>query len=332
MTTPVIRPASASPADLPGPPPLDGLPVAVSLASALTDRVERYLEAELGWQVVGSDDATLPPRIVIVDVTAQLPGDLTTVLLATRTDRLETVAAAVGRLRPDEVVVWPDDRGHLAAAVAGLVTRPSRPAATTTLLCVGGAAGGVGTTSVALALAALSAWDGAAVLVVTRPPTPLPGRPHSVAVLSSDRVLDAARPVAGVPGLRHLTVAHAPDGDRDGRVDVAARSTTIGAVVVDVGVEHDVDVLVVRRDRAGLAAIEVTVAPVIVVQDDGPIPLAVLQRGAGGRRAIVVPRSIRVARADAAGRGPAAYPGAWLRRLRPVVATARGPTRPARPT
>lgn len=302
------------------PDPLEALPVELALGRPDAARVVAWIEGVLGWQPVDGCADGLASRLRIADVPAApgSPGgdrtpDVPTVLLVSGDDPPLAVATTTRRLRPAAVVAWPDDRDTLVSTARELVAR-TRPAATDELvLRVGGAAGGVGTTTIALALGALAAWCHGATLVLAAGVVPV-ATPRAVELdsLAGPRTFDEARPVPGVPGLRVARTAAPP-------VAVPVDPGAAAVVVRDVGVSDDADVLVLRRDHAGVAGLERSAAAVAVVLDDGLAPLAAVAGAAAGRPVIVVPRSSRVARAGLLGHVPTALPASYLRSLRPLV-------------
>lgn len=307
---------------LPAPPPgaadrpeLEALPVALDLAGPDGARTTAWVESVLGWQPVTGDGVGLSPRVRIVDVptaSTAAPTAVPSVLLVAEDDAAIAVAEATTRLRPEAVLAWPDRRSELPTTVAGL-TAGSRPVPDGEGdHRVGGASGGVGTTTVTLALGALLAWRHGPTLAAVHGAVPLTV-PRTVPVdgLAGPRAWSDATPVPSVPGLRVVRVERPP-------VDAPVAADGAG-VVRDVGVGADADVLCVRRDAAGLAAIERSVAAAVVVLDDGLVPPAALRGAAGGRRLVTVPRSARVARAGMLHRVPAALPGSYLRALAPLV-------------
>lgn len=301
------------------------LPVALDLAGGHGDSVRRWVEGVLGWQPVEArGDALVPPAVRLVDVAARVtPGPARVapaVLVLTDQDDPAAVAAAGALHTPAAVVTWPADRDRLADVVADVVAAPRPPDATaTTALRIGGTGGGVGTTTVALALAGLAAWQGRGALAVVRDRLLAGGiRDVPVEALASPDLWERATPVAGVPGARAVAVA------RDAPPDVDAIGPPQGVVVVDAGVSPDADVLVARPDAAGLAGAAATTAAAIVVVGNGAASTRALARACGSRRRLLLPWSARVARAGLLGRVPAGLPGAWLRRLSPIVPGRRG--------
>lgn len=296
----------------------EALPVVLELSGPIAGRVRRHLEGELGWQPVETE-GPVPARVRIVDVPASPtagPGPLPTWLVVTDQDEADVAARAATRIGAVEVVRWPPPEGAFVAAAAGL-RQELRPVELPELR-VGGASGGVGCTTVALALGGLGAWAGEPTTVVTHGASPHPAAPSiDPETLSSPDVGRAACAVRGVPGLELLHVTSpAPDVP----VQLAGRS-----VVRDLGVTHRiVDVLVVRRDAAGLAAAGATAAGTVLVSDVGIVPARAFRDAVGGRRVALLPWSVRVARAALLGRVPASLPGRWLREL----ATAVGRHRP----
>lgn len=306
--------------------PLEALPVVMELARPDAARVVAWIEGVLGWQPVDGAGGGLPARLRLVDVAAAAPpapgwaGEygIPTVLLVSADDLPLAVAESVRHVRPSAVVAWPDGRDELVATATRLLARARPAAADELLLRVAGAAGGVGTTTVALALGALAAWRHGATLVLTWGAVPLV-TPRTLALdaLAGQRTFDQAPPVAGVPGLRVVrTVAPA------GTAPVDAGPAAV--VVRDLGVTDDADVLVLRRDAAGIAALERSAAAVAVVLDDGLAPTGAIAAAGGGRPSILLPRSVRVARAGLLQRVPTALPASYLRALRPLVIPERG--------
>ncbi|HEX2027025.1 MAG TPA: hypothetical protein VHF25_03395 [Nitriliruptorales bacterium] len=302
----------------------DGLPVALHVAGPLAGSVRRWVEGHAGWQAVDAAGAALvPPRLVLLDVaaasaagpdTATFHG-LPAVLLVTAEDPPDSAARAGAAAAA--VLRWPDDRARLPQIAASL-TSPGRAPQGGQVLRIGGAAGGVGSTTVALALGGLAAWQGRRTVVVTHDGAPagVVGRAVADGDLTGVPLWEAATPVAGVRGLRVVRPAVRPLL-RPG--DAALDPGGAHLVVHDVGVADDVDVLVLRRDRASLHALARTTAAVAVVIAVGPAGARALRVAAAGRRLVQLPLSERVARAGLACRVPAGLPGAWLRGLAPLL-------------
>lgn len=313
----------------------DALLVRVRCRPSLGDQVRRHVEGVLGWQVVDGadpDDAgLLRPSVTLVDGEAESADrrGVPTVLLV-RDDgpsaRPEVAAHRAVATRADAVVAWPSGRDELASVVdrvlaAGGQGRVERGrggrVAGPGVLSVVGAAGGVGTTTVALALGGLAAWRSRPTLVVVSGDVPVPDVPvASPEALLGAGAWGAAVPVPAVPSLRVLAV------DRPVR-SVVERVPSLpvgGLLVVDRGVAAGADgVLVARRDRAGAEAVAQASAGAIVLLDEGPLPEGRVLAGAVAGTVAVVPRSPRVARAGARRRVPSGLPGSWLAPLRGLV-------------
>lgn len=287
-----------------------GVLVSLVLAGPHADAITRFVEAR-GWQP--TDGGPLHPDVRLTDVEAADRGvdDGTPVVLLVGPGVRGVAgarAAAVSGAR--SVLDWPDERERLPEIVAPFRARerPGPPR-----LTVGGAAGGVGTTTIALTVAGLSAWRGARVLALTHGSVPAACGPAVDGdALAGPGTWSAATPVAGIGRLRVLRV----------RGPVAGGPVHAGPadlVVCDLGVTTDADVLVVRRDRAGLSALEDTTAGTVVCTDLGVASARGIVRLAGGRRLVVLDWSVRVARAALRRRIPAGLPGAWVRRLAGVA-------------
>lgn len=295
---------------------LVALPVAVDGPRHLVDQVGAWVESRLGWQVTRGE--ALPARLRLVGVggaTADGPVDrvpLPSVALVGPDD--DPIAATRLAQQVDAVVAWPADHGRLADVVADLVARDPRVEVESTRVV--GSAGGVGVTTIALALGGLSAWRGRPSLVVGRGDVPVPEvRRVTPDVLTGHRSWAAATNVPDVDGLRAVRV--------DAPVGRVAPPSGV-RVVVDGGVvgsgarpgDAPGDVLVVRRDRPGLVAIEESGAAAVVLVDTGPRSVTEVVRAAGGRVVVVVPWSVRVARLHDACRLPGSLPGTVLEPLR----------------
>lgn len=301
---------------------VEALPVVLALGRPDAARVVAWVEGVLGWQPVDAAVGGLPPRLRIADVAGVDGGagpgaGLPTVLLVSADDAPVAVATAVQHLLPAVIVAWPDGRDELAAVADDVLARTPPSAGDELTLRVGGAAGGVGTTTVALALGALAAWRHGATLVLTWGVVPFPaGRTVELDSLAGQRTYDEAPRVAGVPGLRVVRAVSPP---ADPPVDPGPAAV----VVRDVGTSDDVDVLVLRRDAAGVAALGRSPAAAAVLLDDGLAPAGAVAAAAGGRPVVTVPRSVRVARAGLLQRVPTALPASYLRPLRSLVSWER---------
>jgi hypothetical protein len=320
---------------------LVAVPVALALGERHVGSVRRWLEGTLGWQAVEDDlNGPVPPAVRIVDldgasrlldldVGADLPsgaaptfasgaggvrGDwLPTVLLVEDDEDPGRAADIARRLRPAGVCRWPVGRDALPALVARAVGGPRRAERAGRTLRVGGVAGGVGTTTIALALTGLSAWSGQRALAVVhghagvRSATPVPAD----ALVAPD-LWARATPL---PGLVSARVVHTgrsvPErAPEDRRIDLS---------VLDVGTAAEVDVVVCRPDGAAAQQLPTTMAGAVVVVGQGLLSAARLRELSGGRTVVHVPTSVRVARAVLRGQAPAGLPGSWLTHLRPVL-------------
>jgi len=338
-----MHPPSASP---PPPAHADGRagpvaatgPVAVPVALALGERhvgsVRRWLEGTLGWQAVEDDlDGPVPPAVRIVDLDGASrlldpgagggPGPsldvgrgdwLPTVLLIEDDEHPGLAADIARRLVPAGVCRWPGGRDALPLLVSRAIGGPRRTERAGRTLRVGGVAGGVGTTTVSLALAGLAAWSGQRALAVVhghagvRSATPVPAE----ALIAPD-LWARATPL---PGLVSARVVHT------GRSlpQRAPEDRRIGLSVLDVGTAAEADVVVCRPDGAAAEQLPTTMAGAVVVVGQGLLSAARVRELAGGRTVVHVPTSVRVARAVLRGQVPAGLPGRWLAELRPVLA------------
>jgi hypothetical protein len=288
------------------------LPVALALPPRLRDEVAAFVETEGGWQVVGLDG---PPRPALVIADAPLPGRASVVLVEGGCDPARLRAALhAGAI---DVVTWPAERGRLLAApgrLAGSTTRGGPP-----VLAVAGTRGGVGTSTVALALGGLVAWAGRPTLVVGDDdllelcglgPWRGPGAPDIAALGAQDAPAEVAALARTVPGVPRLAVLGG------GTAGLAVTGWPGAFVVIDAGTRLDPPPqLVCARAGAGLQRARAVDAPVVLV-GEGPLSAAAARRALGRRPAAHLPASARVGRAGVAGRVPAALPGTWLAAVR----------------
>lgn len=291
------------------------LPVALHLGGRDAEAVRRWVEGVLGWQPVDvATQGLVPPAVALQDLDVA-PGrsdpGVPVVLVVADDATAEQAARTAAAVTPAAVVGWPSGRDDLAGTVAEVVARPPRGVPGRRVMRVGGSAGGVGTTTVSLALAGLSAWSGARTLAAVRG-AGLQVRDVPASAVAGVDLFTRADPIPGVPALRAVRVI-----DHDPVPDPGDAS--IEALVVDAGADADVDVIVCRPDAAALAVPPVTTAAAVVLVGDGPARPRDLLRAADGRRGVRLPWSARVARAGLAGRVPAGLPGAWLRRLVPLA-------------
>lgn len=286
------------------------VPVAVDIAGPQRTQVLRVVEGALGWPVVAPDDPVLPPRCVLADVAraaAHAAGGVP-VALVTSSDDDPAAAARAGRHVAAVIAGVPDAAG-LRRLVARLELAGAPLAAP--WCTIAAAAGGVGATTVATAIAGLRAWRQGPTLLATSGPPHQAGAPLvGMADLASPAVWAAAAPAVGLSGLR-VVRTHGGGVPRD------AGTTPL---VLDRGVATGpADVLVLRPDRTGLAAAAATAASTLVVVGRGPVDPTSLRRAAPDRPVALCAWSARVAAAAAAGRLPSDLPGTWLRPLAQVV-------------
>jgi hypothetical protein len=308
---------------------LQDLPVMVDLPGRLGEEVSAYIEVEAGWQVVGAGGALAP----VLELTAAPRAGRPCVVVIQGAVKAEDVRAALlgGAL---DVIAWPQERARLLEApLRAHATRcdSSGPA----VLRVAGCGGGVGTSTVALALGGLLAWSGRKAVVIgdfdllrlcgagpwPRPsPDPPPQSSRSPRVpldeakageAGTAEIAALARPLRGVPGLSVLS--------GDGATVRSTAGWPVDAVVVDLRAPRAVagaDLICARPDSS-LTALEDQPAdlPVLIV-GDGPLDQAAVRRRLGRPPVAWLPRSARVARAGLAGRVPNALPGSWLKSLR----------------
>jgi hypothetical protein len=307
--------------------PPTALPVALALGARHVGSVRGWLEGTLGWQAVEDDiDAPVPPVVRLIDVdaaatraTGTAAGSthalhLPSVLLVEDGDAPHVVAEVARTLAPVGVCRWPTDRDALPDLVARALRAPRPASSSSRTLRVGATAGGVGATTVTLALAGLAAWQGRRALAVVhgqagvRTTTPIPPD----ALVAPD-LWNRAAPVPGVAGLRvvHTGRLAPKDAPEDRRVELA---------VLDVGTQGDADIVVCRPDGAAAALLPSTMAGAVVVVGAGLLTPERIVALAGGRPVVHAPSSARVARAALRGHVPAGLPGSWLATLAPLLA------------
>lgn len=317
--------------------------VGVALSPPLADEVTAWAEAEAGWEVVGPEGPPAP-QLVLAD---RVRADRPTVVVRDRAVDAATVRQALDEGAVD-ALAWPDERERLLAAPARVsAAAPARPVPTVRVVAL---AGGVGASTVAMAVGGLLAWSGRQAVVVGGDGAALlaglagwrgPGAAEVAALAAGDAAAEVdalAAPVPGVAGLRLL-----------GGLDRAARAPAtagwpVDAVVVDAGAaapgpgpaageagaagaaaeshpETGVGRLVVGAADARLVAARAVAGPLVVV-GDGPLSAGQAARLAGRAPAAVLPCSARVRAAALRGRVPAELPGRWLRRLDAGLAAA----------
>ena len=288
---------------------IEDLPVTVALPAPLDSRVAMWVERDLGWQVV-DPAGPLTPVLALAD---RACGGLPWIAVTDGPPAGEQIRRHLTSGAVD-VVGWPQDRLRIPLLAARIEQRRGAGGADITRLTVAGVAGGVGTSTIALAIGGLLAWSGAAVLVSGDAelvalaglwPGPPAGRPD-------DAPSAAAKPTA-VPGIAGLSVV----GEG---ADVAAAAWSGDVVVVDAGTAVSADTtLVVSRPDRGLRRAGAFHRPVVVVGSQ-PLGIRDCRRLLGTSPLAHLPTSARVARAALGGRVPAGLPGTWLRELRAGLA------------
>jgi hypothetical protein len=286
---------------------IEDLPVAVALSPPLDTWVATWVERDLGWQVV-DPAGPLAPVLALADrACAALPWIAVTEGAPDAEQiRSHLTSGAV------DVVGWPQDRLRIPLLAAQIDQGRAGAASGTTRITVAGVAGGVGTSTVALAIGGLLAWSGAAVLVS--------GDAELVTLAGSRQPADrrhhgphrSAAP-STVDGVPRLSVV-------DAGADIAASAWSGDIVVVDAGTAVTADTtLVVSRPDRGLRRANASNRPVVLVGDQ-PLSVRDARRLLGAALLAHLPISARVARSALQGRVPAALPGAWLRDLRAGLA------------
>jgi hypothetical protein len=295
--------------------PSAGRPVALEVEPEHDEPLRRWIEGVLGWQAVDRTTSRLvPPTVHLVGLEGDPPDDgVARVLILPEDADPRGVVAACTRLRPVTGIVWPRQREDLARVVEQVAAGSVRLRSHRHVVRVGGVAGGVGTTTVVLALAGLVGWQDRRTLAVVRGDTPAADVPVvSPEAVGAADLWSRLRGLPGVPAARAVRVAGpAPAAE--------PRDPTIEFAVLDHGVDTDTDVVVCRPDAAARERLPGTTAGAVVVMGPGPLRLPELRAAAGGRPITVLPWSSRVARAGFRRRVPTSLPGAWLRCLLPLL-------------
>lgn len=292
-------------------------PVSLNLEDGHHEQVRRWVEGVLGWQVVDEQiSALVPPTAHLLGPTAPVPRDTTPrILIVADTTPAELILEACHRLRPHASLVWPGQHDQLESIVARCTRQVVGTDPGLRRLRIGGVAGGVGTTTVSLAVAGLAAWRGSRTLAVVR--GDVPAKPAMLLTAEAVTAPDLWSRLEDVPGVPDLRVVQMP-------VSAAAASPTDPAIdlaVADQGVDLDCDVAVCRPDAAARERLSSTTAAVVVVVGTGPLRPTELREAAGGRAVLDLPWSFRVARAGLHRRVPVSMPGAWLQRLRTLLSS-----------
>jgi hypothetical protein len=307
--------------------PPSALPVALALGTRHVGSVRRWLEGTLGWQTVEDDiDAPVPPVVRIVDVDAaatralgSIAGSthalqLPTVLIVEDDDAPHVVAEVARTLVPLGVCRWPTDRDALPELVARALRSPRASPRPGRILRVGATAGGVGATTVTLALAGLAAWGGRRSLAVVHGQT---GVRTATSVppdaLAAPDLWNRAAPIPSLAGMRVVHTGRSP-------ADVTPEDRRIELAVLDVGTEADADIVVCRPDGAAATLLPSTMAGAVVVVGAGLLSVPRIRELAGGRLVVHVPSSARVARAVLRRQVPSGLPGTWLTLLEGLIA------------
>jgi hypothetical protein len=282
---------------------IEDLPVTVALPAPLSTQVATWVERDLGWQVVDAA-GVLAPALALADRTC---GALPWIAVTDGPPAAEHVRRHLTSGAVD-VVGWPQDRLRIPLLAAQIEQGRDAADTETSRLTVAGVAGGVGTSTIALAIGGLLAWSGAAALVSGDTDLLALAGVAGPGGSRHDAAPTAAAPAA-VPGVAGLSVV--------GRgADVAAGAWSGDVVVVDAGtaVTSDATLVVSRSDR-GLRRAGAFGRPVVIVGDQ-PLVARDARRLLGAPPLVRLPLSARVARAGLEGRVPAALPGTWLRELR----------------
>lgn len=288
------------------------LPVCVDLPGRLGEEVTAFVEAEAGWQVVGGDGPLLP----VLTLAERASGPSSVVVrpgvVASSDVREGLLAGAL------DVISWPEDRLRLLSLPGRL--RPAAEGPAAPVLRIAGCRGGVGTSTVALAVAATIAWSGGRALVIGDAGLHRlagidawngPGAAELSALggQAAHEVERVARPVAGVAGLSVLR--------GDGRVPGPA-GWPYEMVIVDLGVSGAGEAHLVVGAADG-SLIDAPAGGDVLVVEHGPLDRAGVRRQLGRSPAGWLPYSARVARAGLAGRVPSGLPGSWVKALRTGV-------------
>ena len=298
------------------------LPVALALPQPLLDEVAAWVEGDTGWQLVSLDG---PPTPALVLSSAPLT-DRPFALLVDGVPSADAVRRGLQQGAVD-VIGWPDERGRIAAVAASAApaaARGSGTARTVSCVRVAGTAGGVGTSTVCLAIGGVLAWSGLRVVVAGdddllrlcgHAPWEGPGLLEMAALRPADAGGEAgslARPVDGVDGLAVIGGGGAALASTEGwPVDVVVADMRATATLDDAN-------LVVARPDGALRCAAGTTAPVLLV-GAGPADSRGARRLLGHPPHAWLPHSARVARAGLAGRVPSSLPGSWLAALRSAL-------------
>lgn len=304
---------------------LRDLPVSVELPGVLGQEVTAYVEVEAGWQVVAAGGSLAP---VLALAAAVVPGRASVVVVPGHAgSALVREALLAGAL---DVIGWPQDRARLLeaplrAARGGTSAPASGPGAGR--FAVGGLAGGAGTSTVALGLAAVLAWSGRRTVVVGDSdllmlcgmgPWRGPGSAELAALGPEGAAAELPGLVRAVPGVDGLSVL-------GGGPVASTAGWPTDVAVVDLGVVGrrsavvGTDLLVARPDTSLAAAESVSADAALLLVGEGPLDRAAVRRVLGRPPDGWLPRCARVARAGVAGRLPSGMPGSYVAALRDVL-------------
>lgn len=262
---------------------MDCLPVAIEIASPdLRTAVTRYVESNLGWQVV-VDSAHYPAALILAD--QPQPGRPYVHIGDSTLD----IAGAL-RAGAKDALIWPDEADRLASvAVKRSGIRTGRR------LIISQAGPHVGASTLALALGAIYAWSGTKVALAAGPPViRATGMPHPGRILACPN-LWLIDPDAGPP-----------DG--------------FGMVIVEAPLGEKTQVLVGRPDRQLVrqARTHAQLRRIITV-GDGELRPEEIRAAVGANRYGHLDWSHRIARAGLRGALPQSFPGRFLKQLAELV-------------
>lgn len=297
----------------------EDLPVALDLPDGLAAEVASFVETEAGWQVVGTDGG-LAPALAIAS--GPRPGVPSVVVVEGPADGEQVRAALLaGAL---DVIAWPQDRRRLLDAPLR-VRATGRQAGGPAVFRVAGCAGGVGTSTVTLAVGGLLAWSGRPTLVVGGDdllalcglgPWTGPGAAELAALAPADAAAEVAGLARAVPGVDRLTVLGGGGGV------AGTGGWPLAAVVADLRAPthlHGADLVCARADSRLRALGPLGGDVPVLVGESGPLDRAGVRRLLGRAPVGWVPWSVRVARAGVSGRVPSGLPGSWISTLRAVL-------------
>lgn len=262
---------------------MDCLPVAIEIASQdLRTAVTRYVESDLGWQVV-VDSPHYPAALVLAD---QPVSGRPYVHIG---DESLDVAEAL-RAGAKDALIWPADASRLATLdLKRTGIRTGRR------LIISQAGAHVGASTLALALGAIYAWSGVKVALAADPKmVRAVGVPHPGRILTCPN-LWLIDPDAGPP-----------DG--------------FGMVVVEAPLGEKTQILVGRPDRYLLhrSRTHPHLRRIITI-GEGELRPDELRSAIGAQRYSHLDWSHRIARAGMRGALPQSFPGRFLKQLADLV-------------